>query len=352
MPASSPHRVPTAARSASVEKIDAPAPPCQAVTMCGRYAAFLPAEAVARLFRTVNPLPNVAASWNIAPTQSAMVVRRHPDTGQRHLDLLSWGLLPHWTKDPARAQRPINARAETVAKSGMFRGAFAQRRCIVPADAFYEWRAVACGKQPFAIARQDGQPMAFAGLWEGFKWPDGTVARTFTIVTTSASADVAGLHDRMPVILEQPGWPAWLGEAEGAIRLRCSTRPLKARCGFGPSVGRSTFPGTTRRTCWSLWRIRRCRPGCRRTLHQDEARPREVTDKPIRRDPRHHVVCIVDPLSPLIAQREGQGLGDFVRGGGAEVWRVGRGGTIGNGKESSKNLGISSRVVWPPLKPH
>lgn len=183
--------------------------------MCGRYASFLPAEAVARLFATVNPLPNVASSWNIAPTQSAIVVRRHPETGERHLDLLKWGLLPHWMKEPEKALRPINARAETIASSGMFRGALTQRRCLVPADAFYEWKAIEGGKQPYAIARQDGQPMAFAGLWEGFRWPSGEVTRTFTIVTTKANADVAELHDRMPVILELADWPAWFGEVDG-----------------------------------------------------------------------------------------------------------------------------------------
>ena len=84
--------------------------------MCGRYASFLPAEAMARIFGTVNPLPNLAPSWNVAPTNDLAVVRRHPETGERHLDLLKWGLLPYWTKDPARAQRPINARVETAAK--------------------------------------------------------------------------------------------------------------------------------------------------------------------------------------------------------------------------------------------
>ncbi len=102
-----------------------------------------------------------------------MVVRRHPDTGERHLDLLKWGLLPSFTKDPAHAKRPINARAETVVTSGMFRSAFARRRCLVPADAFYEWKVVEGGKQPYAVAPMDGQPMAFAGLWEGFRRPDG-----------------------------------------------------------------------------------------------------------------------------------------------------------------------------------
>ena len=183
--------------------------------MCGRYASFLPAEAIARIFGTSNPLPNLAPSWNVAPTQGAPVVRRHPETGERHLDLLKWGLLPHWTKEPTKAQRPINARSETAAKSGMFRGALSQRRCIVPADAFYEWRAAEGGKQPYAIARHDGQPMAFAGLWESFRWQDETVLRTFTIMTTTPNAEMSDLHDRMPVILNKQDWPTWLGEVEG-----------------------------------------------------------------------------------------------------------------------------------------
>jgi putative SOS response-associated peptidase YedK len=116
--------------------------------MCGRYASFLPAEAVASIFGATNPLPNLAPSWNVAPTQTAPVVRRHPETGERHLDLLKWGLLPHWSKEPTKAQRPFSAQCETAAKSGMFRGALAQRRCIVPADAFYEWKVIEGGKQP------------------------------------------------------------------------------------------------------------------------------------------------------------------------------------------------------------
>jgi putative SOS response-associated peptidase YedK len=116
--------------------------------MCGRYASFLPAEAVARLFHTTNPLPNVAPSWNVAPMQSAMVVRRHPETRERTLDLLKWGLLPSWTKEPAKAQRPINARSETAGTSGFFRGALKARRCIVPTDAFYEWKAVEAANSP------------------------------------------------------------------------------------------------------------------------------------------------------------------------------------------------------------
>ena len=98
----------------------------------------------------------------------------------------------------------------------MFRGALASRRCLVAADAFYEWKAMTDGKQPYAIARTDGTPLAFAGLWEGWRSPDGETVRTFAIITTSANADMAMLHDRMPVVLEASDWPAWLGEAGGA----------------------------------------------------------------------------------------------------------------------------------------
>ena len=124
--------------------------------MCGRYANHLPPGAIARLFRTVNPLPNIAPTWNLAPSQDALVVRRHPNTGERRLDVLRWGLLPHFSTDPQHARRPINASAETVASSGMFRDAFAARRCLVPDAAFYEWQAVpGSSKQPYAIARAE-----------------------------------------------------------------------------------------------------------------------------------------------------------------------------------------------------
>ena len=183
--------------------------------MCGRYASFLPAEALRALFQTVNPTPNWAPTWNMAPTRDAPVVRLHPETRARHLDLLRWGLVPHWAKDPKSVRQPINARAETVATAPMFRDALARRRCLVPADVFYEWQAVDGAKQPYAIARADGQPMVFAGLWEGWRGADGTVLRSFTIVTTNANSVLRPIHERMPVILEPPDWPTWLGETEG-----------------------------------------------------------------------------------------------------------------------------------------
>jgi putative SOS response-associated peptidase YedK len=180
--------------------------------MCGRFAAQLPAELVARLFRTSGPLPNTAPNWNVAPTQGALVVRRHPDDDTRRLDVLTWGLVPYFTKDLKKALRPINARAETAASSSMFREALKKRRCLVPCDAFYEWKAGPDGKQPYAIARTDGAPLALAGLWEGWRDPSGEILRSFTIMTTTANADMGKLNTRMPVILEEEDWRTWLGE--------------------------------------------------------------------------------------------------------------------------------------------
>ena len=183
--------------------------------MCGRYAALLPPEALRKIFGTVNPPPNFAPTWNMAPSKQAPVVRLHPETRARHLDLLNWGLVPHWAKDPKATRQPINARSETAATTPMFRDAFARRHCLVPADVFYEWQVVDGAKQPWAIARQDGAPLVFAGLWEGWRGGDGTIIRSFTILTTDANDALRPLHERMPVVLEQADWPLWLGEQPG-----------------------------------------------------------------------------------------------------------------------------------------
>ena len=182
--------------------------------MCGGFASQLPPDAIRALFATSGPAPNLAPSWNVAPTDAAMVVRRHPDTGERRLDVLRWGLIPSWTTNPKQA-RPINGRSETAAASAMFKGALGKRRCLVPMDAFYEWKAMPDGKQPYAIARRDDAPLAMAGVWEGWKSPGGEVVRSFAILTTAANATMRQLHERMPVILEAEDWPAWLGEAPG-----------------------------------------------------------------------------------------------------------------------------------------
>jgi len=189
--------------------------PSTLAAMCGRYAAILPADHIAALFQTKGPIPNWGGTWNMAPTRDAPVVRLHPETHERHLGLLRWGLVPHWAKDPKATRQPINARGETIASTPMFRDAFARRRCLVPADAFYEWQTTPDGKLPWAIAREDAGCLVFAGLWEGWRGPDGTVIRSFTIVTTSANEALRPLHERMPVVLEEPDWPLWLGETDG-----------------------------------------------------------------------------------------------------------------------------------------
>ena len=187
----------------------------QSRTMCGRYASTLAPELLRRAFAALGDTPNTPPSWNVAPMQTALVVRRHPGTGERRLDALRWGLVPHFTKDLKACRRPINARAETMASMSMFRGALAARRRLVPAAAFYEWKAMPSGKQPYAIARADGAPLAFAGLWEDWRNSAGEGLRTFTIATTAASADLSRLHHRVPVILEPEAWPVWLGEEPG-----------------------------------------------------------------------------------------------------------------------------------------
>jgi putative SOS response-associated peptidase YedK len=143
------------------------------------------------------------------------VVRVHPETNERHLDALTWSFVPAFTKVLKEARRPINARSETIVTSGMFRNAFAKRRCIVPAAAFYEWQSGPDGKQPYAIARVDNQPLAFAGIWEGWRSPEGDILRTYAIATTTANVEMSALHERMPVILEPADWPEWLGETPG-----------------------------------------------------------------------------------------------------------------------------------------
>ena len=133
------------------------------------------------------------------------MVRHNPKTGERSLDVLRWGLIPHFERDPAHARMLNNARAETVAKLPSFRGAFAARRCLVPAEAFYEWKRDGRLMQPFAIARADSGPPPANGVGTG----------SFAIVTTDANGTMAPIHDRMPVVLEPHDWPVWLGEEDG-----------------------------------------------------------------------------------------------------------------------------------------
>jgi|SRR5579862_1633326 len=183
--------------------------------MCGRFVQKSPLGDIAVLFGATNPVPNMMPRYNAAPTDSLAVVRFNPQTGARALDLLRWGLVPLWAKDLSSGPKCINARRETVATNNIFRDAFERRRCLVPADGFYEWQKLGSkATQPWAIVPAGGL-FAFAGLWERWKNPvDGIIVRSFTIVTGQPNALCQPIHDRMPVILPQADWPLWLGESE------------------------------------------------------------------------------------------------------------------------------------------
>lgn len=176
--------------------------------MCGRFAFYSPAEAVAQLFGAAQRA-EFSPRYNVAPTQDIAAIRT-TDEGGLELTALRWGLVPFWAKDPGIGNRMINARSETVAEKPAFRAAFARRRCAILADGFYEWRKEGDGKTPYFISRSDGAPLAFAGLWED--WTDketGENLQTATILTRAANDFMEGLHLRMPVILDAGSAPAW-----------------------------------------------------------------------------------------------------------------------------------------------
>jgi len=185
--------------------------------LCGRYSLTTAPEALRRLFEFTN-LPNLAPRYNIAPTQQTPVVRPASDSEGRELVMLRWGLIPAWAKDASFGARTINARADTVASKPSFRDAFAARRCLVPADGFYEWRTEDGRKQPFRIGMKGGAPFAFAGLWERWTPPEGgETIESVTIITTDANDKLRPIHGRMPVILDPADYGAWLDRApEGA----------------------------------------------------------------------------------------------------------------------------------------
>ncbi len=183
--------------------------------MCGRFVQSSDPAAYAEFFEArlvAEPLP---VSYNVAPTDPVYAVAEHD--GERLLGSFRWGLLPWWAKDRRIAARNINARAETLADKPAFRDSFAKRRCLIPADGFYEWQVIDAGeagkpsKLPHYITRADGDPLAFAGLWASWKDPEtGERVRTCTIVTGRPNTLVEPIHDRMPVMLPPANWESWL----------------------------------------------------------------------------------------------------------------------------------------------
>ena len=190
--------------------------------MCGRFFRYRKAREMAAAFRAK---PNVAIAddeaphFNIPPSQLVLAVRFNPKTRERTLDPLHWGLIPHFAKDRKYAFRCSNARGDSIDTKASFRGAFQKRRCIVPADGFYEWLTAGKRKLPYAFARTDRGPVALAGVWENWMDPEtGEWVRSCALITTDANGLVGRIHDRMPVILHPDDQAAWLGEKPATIQ--------------------------------------------------------------------------------------------------------------------------------------
>jgi putative SOS response-associated peptidase YedK len=206
--------------------------------MCGRFSLRASGADLAEQFGLAEA-PDLPPRYNIAPTQPVAVVRAGP--GGVALALLRWGLIPRWAKGPEIGSRLINARAEAVAEKPAFREAFRRRRCLVPADGFFEWQARGGRKQPYHFRLRDGRPFAFAGLWESWRGEDGEALESCAILTTEANGVVGPVHGRMPVILGPADYGRWLDpRAQEPGQLRPLLRPYPAEemaaCPVGPWV--------------------------------------------------------------------------------------------------------------------
>lgn len=193
--------------------------------MCGRFSITGDLDFYAEYFGvdevTTEPL---ARSWNVAPTDPVYVIAERE--GRRQLGTMRWGLVPHWAQDTKSIH--INARAETVDTTAAFRDSFARRRCLIPADGFYEWEAPKKGRTPHWVYRADGHPMAFAGIWATRQDPgSGEWMRTCSIITTDAAGVIGRIHDRMPVSLDPGSWDAWLDrDLQDSEAVRTLLRPI------------------------------------------------------------------------------------------------------------------------------
>ena len=184
--------------------------------MCGRFTLRAAPEAVADHFELDEP-PQSQARYNIAPGQAVDAIR--VSGSARICDSLLWGLVPSWAADPSVGSRMINARVETIAEKPAFRSAIRKRRCLIPADGFYEWAGESAPKQPYHIARSDGGLFGFAGLWASWRSEAGRELNTCTIVTTEANAALRAIHRRMPVIVGPGDYADWLDPDQGDVEL-------------------------------------------------------------------------------------------------------------------------------------
>jgi putative SOS response-associated peptidase YedK len=205
--------------------------------MCGRFTQRADSKKIAKEFK-VGEVPTVEARYNIAPTQDVLAVLERGDG--REATFLKWGLVPSWAKDMSMGARLINARSETVAEKPAFRQAFRQRRCIIPADGFYEWQRIGGGKQPFFFRMRDDRPFGFAGLWERWEAECGQVVNSCAILTTEANEVLRPVNDRMPVILHPEDYELWLGGSARELNLvKEVLRPYPAEKMMGYPVGLS-----------------------------------------------------------------------------------------------------------------
>jgi putative SOS response-associated peptidase YedK len=200
--------------------------------VCGRTSLTASPEELAEAF-ALDELPAVAPRYNIAPTQPMPAVRVHAATGGRRLGMLRFGLVPHWAADPGVGARLINARSETARTRAAFRDPFRERRCLVPATGFFEWRRVDRARQPYLVRRRDGKPMGLAGVWDRWRPPAGAdgagAIESCAILTTPANELVARLHDRMPLVLDPADYGLWLDPAmTDTARLLPLLRPYPA----------------------------------------------------------------------------------------------------------------------------
>jgi putative SOS response-associated peptidase YedK len=202
--------------------------------VCGRYATTRSDADLTLLFEAEDVTDGFEPSWNVAPTDPVPVVRVSQRAGGRVLDRAKWGLIPSWSDDPRAGSRMINARAETVASSPAFAKSFVKRRCLVPADGWFEWVRDGKRKQPYFMTPADGSVLAFAGLWSMWR---GDVL-TSTIITTEAIGELAGVHHRMPLILPPERWAEWLdGDAPGLSPMTAEELGFIDIRPVGPDVG-------------------------------------------------------------------------------------------------------------------
>ncbi|MGI6454284.1 MAG: SOS response-associated peptidase [bacterium] len=177
--------------------------------MCGRFSLITPVEILKNIFR-LNRTIDIQPRYNIAPTQSVPVIRIHQKTGERELVELRWGLVPHWAKDLSIGNKMINAKAETLFEKPSYKKAAQKRRCLIPADGFYEWRKEKKQKIPYYFFNKSQQPLALGGIWERWTSPEGEVVETFSIITTEANSLMQPIHNRMPLILTADEYDHWL----------------------------------------------------------------------------------------------------------------------------------------------